>query len=86
MVTIFIITRLKCLNKTLSPSNTCLMHDYYFKSIYTSFMRKSAYISGSLLSIYVDYNIYSIYKVSPFQVYKIYYYTLGQRISGQPYI
>ena len=69
VVTIFATTRLKRLNKTLSPiisSDAYLMRDYYFKGIYASFMRKSAYIRGFLLSAHADYNICSIYKVSLF--------------------
>jgi hypothetical protein len=69
MVTIFAITRLKHLNETLSPiisSNAYLMRDYYFKYIYASFIRKSAYIRGSLLSAHANYNICSMYKVLPF--------------------
>jgi hypothetical protein len=66
MVTIFAITCLKRLNKTLSPiisSSAYLMRNYHFKGIYASFMRKSAYIRGSLLSAHADYNICSMYKV-----------------------
>lgn len=69
MVTIFAITRLERPNKTLSPivsSSAYLMRNYYFKSIYASFIRKSAYVRGSLLFMYADYNICSIYEVSPF--------------------
>ena len=85
MVTIFAATHLEGLNKTLSPivsSNACLIRDYYFKGIYASFIRKSAHIRGSLLSAYADHNIYSMYGVSPFQVYKMHRYMLGWRIQG----
>ena len=85
MVTIFIVTRLKCLNKTLSPiisSSIYLMHNYHFKSIYASFIYKSAYIKGSLLSTHANYNICSIYKVLPFQVYKMHCYMPGWKIQG----
>ena len=85
IITIFAATRLKGPNETLSPiisSDACLMRDYYFKGIYASFIRKSAHIKGSLLSAHADYNICSIYRVSPFRVYKMHRYTLGWRIQG----
>ena len=85
IVTIFAVTRLERPNKTLSPivsSNACLMRNYYFKGIYASFIHKSTYVRGFLSSTHADYNICSIYKVSPFQVYKIHRYTPGWRIQG----
>ena len=80
IVTIFTTTRLERLNKTLSPivsNNAYLMRDYHFKYIYASFIRKSAHVKGSLLFAHANYNIYSIYKVSPFQVYKMHRHVLG---------
>jgi len=85
IVTIFAATRLERPNETLSPiisSDACLMRDYYFKGIYASFIRKSAYIRGFLLSAYANHNIYSICEVLPFRVYKMHRYTLGWRIQG----
>ena len=66
IVTIFTATHLKRLNETLSPSNAYLMRNYHFKGIYASFMRKSAHVRGSLSSTHANYNICSMYKVSPF--------------------
>jgi len=69
-VTISTITRLKRLNKTLSPiisSNAYLMRDYYFKGIYTSFMRKSAHIKApfylrTLITTFTAYIRYCHFK------------------------
>ena len=66
VVTIFAATRLKRLNKTLSPivsSDACLMRDYHFKGTYASFIYKSAYVRGSLLSVHADHNICSMCEV-----------------------
>ena len=63
VVTIFTATCLKCLNEILSPSDACLMCDYHFKGTYASFICKSVYVRGSLLSMHANYNICSMCEV-----------------------
>jgi len=67
VVTISVTTRLKYLNKTLSPivsSDTYLIYDYYFKGIYTSFMYKSAHIKAPfyLRTLIITFIVYIRYR------------------------